>query len=273
MTGKTGGAMIKPKRDISGQERNKLIYQLLRSKRRLKVAELQELLGVSDMTVRRCLNEMADDGLLRRVHGGAVALDLADISVPFQTKLMANQEKKIAIAKIAVDFIPAGGSVFLDGGTSSYEVARNLAASSRGCLVITDNLAILLELSRKPNIETILLAGRLSGDNNTIDGPLTAETAGKFSVDLAVVGAGGFNDDQLENRGFIGATTKRIMIQKAARSMCVADSSKYKNTKCFRFCGWDEIDVFVTDSALPPEALGNISAKGVTVHIAELPGE
>ncbi len=265
--------MSKTKRVVSGQERNKVIYQLLRAKRRLSVAELQALLGVSDMTIRRCLNEMADDGLLRRVHGGAVALDVADISVPFQTKLMANQEKKISMAKIAVDFIPAGGSVFLDGGTSSYEVARNLAASNRGCLVITDNLAILLELSRRPNIETILLGGKLSGDNNTIDGPLTAETAGKFSVDLAVVGAGGFNDEQLENRGFIGATTKRIMIQQAARSMCVADSSKYRNTKCFRFCGWDEIDDFVTDSALPADARRKIAAKGVRVHVAELPKE
>lgn len=257
-------------RVASRQERNKLIYNMLREKRSLRVAELQALLGVSDMTVRRCLNEMANDGLLRRVHGGAVALHVADISVPFQTKLMAHQEKKIAIAKKAVECIPAAGSVFLDGGTSSYEIARRLAAAGAPGLVVTDNLAVFLEMSRKTHVETILLGGKLSGDDNTLDGPLTAETAGKFSVDLAVISAGGFNDEQLENRGFTGSITKRVMIQRAERVMCIADSSKYRNTRCFRFCGWEEIDDFVTDSDLAAAVRERIAAHGVAVHVAEV---
>lgn len=261
--------MSRANRVAARQERNRRIYNLLREKRTIKVAELQALLGVSDMTIRRCLNEMANDGLLRRVHGGAAALHVADISVPFQTKLMANQEKKMAIARKAADSLPVGGSVFLDGGTSSYEIARHLAAAGRPCLVVTDNLAIFLELSRKTRIETVLLGGRLSGDDNTLDGPLTAETAGKFSVDLAVISAGGFNDEQLENRGFIGSITKRVMIQRALRVMCVADSSKYRNTRCFRFCGWEEIHEFVTDAGLPPEVRTRIAGHGVLVHVAE----
>ena len=262
--------MAKPLVSVPGPDRNKFIYQMLCQRGSIKVAELQDLLGVSNMTVRRCLNEMADDGLLRRVHGGAVALSAGEQYSPFQNKLVDHYDVKLALAGQAVEMVPEAGSVYLDAGTTCYVVAKKLAESGKKCMVITDSLAIVTSISGRSNIDALLLGGKLSGDNNTLDGPLTAEVATKFSVDLAVISACGFNLEQLENRSMTGTLTKKIMIQRAAKALCVADSGKYGKQSCFRFCGWDEIDEFITDAGLPEEAGAAIAAKGVRLRLVDV---
>jgi DeoR family fructose operon transcriptional repressor len=219
------------------------------------------------MTVRRCLNEMANDGLLRRVHGGAVALNGGERPAGFHNRLMANYEAKLAIAEKAVSLIPEEGSVYLDGGTTCYAVAKRLAESGRKCLVITDSLAVVTELDDRAGIDTLSLGGQLAGDHNTFDGPLTAEVATRFSVDVAFVSACGFNREQLENRSMTGAMTKKVMVERSATTVCVADSGKFEQQSCFRFSGWDEFDAFITDDGLPADAMRDIAAKGVEVHV------
>lgn len=262
--------MTKAKTVPSAAERNKVISQMLRIKGSIKVSELQEFLGVSDMTVRRCLNEMANDGLLRRVHGGAVALNAADRYFSFPARLAENRDAKMRLSEEAVDLVPMDGSIYLDGGTTCFMVAKQLGVSGKRCLVVTDSMAVAVELNDKPGLDTLLMGGQLSGDNNTLDGPLTAEIAAKFSVDLAITSASSFSTEQVEVRAMAGVLAKKVIIQRAAKVMCVADSTKYDKQSCFRFCGWDEIDLFVTDSRLPDNAAKEIAGKGVELHVVHI---
>ncbi len=238
----------------------------------MKVSELQELLGVSDMTVRRCLNEMANEGLIKRVHGGAVAIEEWEREDPFSSRVSKNLDVKIAMAKKAVEMITDGGSVYMDGGTTCYEVSKQLAYSGKKCVIITDSIAVLRELRNVPGIKAILLGGELAEDGNSVDGHLAAENAARFTVDLCIFSTGGFDNEQLELQQLTSIPTKKVVFQRASSIMCVSDSSKYKLSRCFRFCDWEEVDSFVTDSRLPEEARQAITAKGVQVHLVDVPG-
>lgn len=258
--------MAKKRALVPSGERNKIISQMMRIRGRMSVSELQELLGVSDMTVRRCLNEMAEDGIIKRIHGGAVLVNMGQNAHLFHQRQLDNPEMKAALAKAVASFIPDGGSIYLDGGTTCFEVARRLPEGLR-CFVVTDSFAVLRELRGRTGIEAIIFGGQLAEDDNTVDGPLTAEIAAKMIVDMAIFSSAGFSEDRIENAGMSSLLTKKVMIQTAQRSLCVVDASKYRNVKCVKFCDWDEVSILVTDSRLPEEAVEAIRSKGVEVHV------
>lgn len=257
--------MARGRTAASSKERNERIYQILQERRTMRISEFQEYLGVSDMTVRRSLNEMASEGLIKRVHGGAVVIDKED-DRSFQARTKQNQEVKAALAEKALEFIPDNSSIFLDAGSTCLAVAKKLAPSNKKCIVITDSILVLQELQGLPNIEAMILGGTLANDKATVDGALTVETAQKIAVGLCIFSANAFNTEQMENQFLTGALTKKILIQKATKSMFIADSSKYNKQSCFKFCGWEEVDMLLTDSNLPPQAAEIIRSRGVEVH-------
>ncbi len=261
--------MAREKISCPAGDRNAVILSLLRVRRSIKIAELQEILGVSDMTVRRCLNEMAAEGHLKRVHGGAVIVDPWDKDLRFQNRIAEHLEVKLALAKQVQPFIPEGGSIFLDGGTTCFEIAKQLSLEEKKCTVITNNIAVVRELLGKPLVESILLGGKLSADGNTLDGPVATETASKISVDLCIFSCDSFNDCDVQNQSLTESQHKKVMMRRAALSMCVTASHKYGKNRCFQFCEWNEIDIFITGNLLPAEAREAIASQGVEVHLVE----
>lgn len=254
----------------SFQQRMEAIFQIVRKQGSARVAELQEMLGVSDMTIRRCLNAMASDGLVRRTHGGAAAIEGGE-SRFMHIRHSLNTNIKAILADRAVDFIPENGSVFLDSGTTCFAVAKRLAAGDKKVNLITDSIKITREVQGARHLTTTLLGGNLCDDMTTLDGPFTAEAASRISLDICLFSADGFNEERIDNKYLAGAMTKKIVISRSQRSMCICDSSKYRKTCCFMFCGWDEVDVFLTDSYLPPHARRAIADKGIEVHVVTEP--
>lgn len=248
------------------QDRMEAIFQIVSRQGTVRVAELQEILGVSDMTIRRCLNAMASDGLIRRTHGGAAAIDGGESRFMIMRNSL-NTNVKALLANRAIDFMPENGSVYLDSGTTCFAVAKRLATSTKKINIITDSIKITRELQGQRHLTTMLLGGTLCDDMTTLDGPLTAEAASRISLDICLFSADGFNEERLDNKYLAGALTKKIVISRSHRSMCICDSSKYNKRCCFMFCGWDEVDLFLTDSYLPPKARRAISDKGVEVHV------
>lgn len=261
--------MSRKRTSRSSQDRNRLIQEMLNQRGRLSVAELQDLLGVSDMTVRRCLNEMAAEGLLRRVHGGAAALDANESKLLFDSRTVENLEYKIALARAAVAFIPPGISVYLDGGTTCHQISRHIP-EGLNCFVVTDSISVLKELRGRKGVETILLGGQLAEDDNTVDGPLAAENASRMSVDMCMISSGSFTTDHLQNNVLTSMLTKKIMLENAKRNICVSDAGKFNKSKFLRFCDWERIAVFITDSRLPDDARKAIAAHGVEIHIVDV---
>lgn len=262
--------MSKEHESWATRERCDLILQMLQSRRSLKVAELCAFLKVSEITVRRALNDLADKGLVKRVHGGAVLADTDEDSMFFTNRAKQNVAIKRLLAVEAVKHIPDNGSVYLDSGSTCLEIAKHLAVSGREYLVVSDSILVLQELFGIPRLDTMILGGSLARDKVTIDGHLATENARKLSLDVCLFSANGFTDDKVDNHFLSGVPTKEIMIQQAKRSICVIDSSKYNRTCRFQFCRWEDVDALITDSGLPLEAREHIARKGVEVHVVEV---
>lgn len=263
--------MESEKISLAQKNRNDLVFRTLLDRRSMSVAEIQDLLGVSGMTVRRCLDDLQREGLIRRVHGGAKVIDPWNRGeTVFHQRLMYNSEVKAALAKAVTDLVPDNGSVYIDGGTTCYEFSKALALSGKRCVVVTDNITATLELRGKKNLQTILVGGEVADDGNSVDGPLAADFAFGFSIDACFFSASGFNDDQLENSTLAGVLVKKIMLQKASKRISLMESVKYRKQKCFRFYDWKDVDVMVTDSGLDDEARRAIGAHGVEVRVVNV---
>jgi DeoR/GlpR family transcriptional regulator of sugar metabolism len=254
----------------SHQERMKVIFQILSQKRTVRVAELQDRLGVSDMTVRRCLNAMAGDGLIRRFHGGAAAIE-GGATRFLQIRHSLNTNIKTLLADRAMDFLHEGGSVFLDAGTTCFTVAKRLAAGSKKMNVFTDSLNVARALQRARHLNTMLLGGTLCDDLTTVEGPLTIDAASRINLDICLFSADAFNEEHLAYKYLAGAMTKKMVIPRSRKSMFICDSSKYNQRRCFMFCGWEEVDIFLTDSFLPAKARRAIVERGVELHVVSEP--
>lgn len=233
----------------SADKRRQIIYDLLCRDGRVEISQLCEVLGVSEMTVRRNLQQMADEGLLARVHGGAVMEKRWERERSFRMREIDRLDVKKKIAETAVSYIEKGQSIYLDGGTTCYEIAKRLPIDYN-LTVITDSVAVLLELRERKRIEIILMGGQLSSDGNSLDGMLTAECAEKLSVEWCICSVGGFSTQALGNPGLIGTLTKKIMIRRAMRTLIVADSNKYNKHFLYDLCGWEAVDHFLTDDGI-----------------------
>lgn len=249
--------------------RQKKIYEYIRKHGTAKVADLHKLLNVSDMTIRRDLNELTERGLITRVHGGAIINDIRELELSFQSRQVKYLEQKMAIARLAKESLFRNATIYLDGSTTCNELAK-LLSNDMDLIVFTDSLAVFLELQNRDGVDTILFGGMLEKDNNTLDGVLTVATAEKITVDLCFFSARGFSVQSISNAGMIGTNVKRIMLKNSKTRYLLADSSKFNQKGLFELCSWSDVDALITDSCLESENLQLLKAHGIDVRIAKL---
>ncbi len=230
----------------------------------VSIASLSRQFSVSEMTIRRDLDWLASRTMVTRVHGGAIAHSDRD-EKPFGDRLADASPEKKAIAWVAAQLVNDGDRVILDAGTTTQQLAANLTNHS-GLTVITHNVAAVAELADCPQIETIVLGGSLKHQELCTVGPLVTRSLADFSADKFFLSAAGFALPQ-------GATdldlneieVKRAMMAAAAQVILVADSSKWNQVKLVRIAPFGEIDLLVTDDAIPADAIGALEAAGVAV--------
>jgi DeoR family fructose operon transcriptional repressor len=251
------------------EARQNSIYETVRRRGSIKVTELEKMLRASDMTIRRDLAELAQKGLIRRVHGGAVLAAGSFTERSFAARLVEELDRKIAIARLAVTFLKGGETLYIDASTTCNELAKRLSNDLK-LKIVTNSVGILLELQNRKNLEVTLLGGTLETDGNTLGGPLSQENAEKLAVDCCFFSARGFSRDAITNPGMVGTTIKRTMIRHAARVFLLADATKFNQRGFIELCRWKDVDVLVTDSGLAQRVLKPIADQGVEVHVAPL---
>lgn len=254
----------------SADKRRQVVLDILCREGRAEITDLQKALGVSEMTIRRTLNGMAAEGLLRRVHGGAVLDAVWDKERTFRLRKVERLEVKGKLAEQAVSLLGETQSVYLDGGTTCYEIAKRIPID-HNLTIITDSVAIMLELRERRGVSVILLGGQLAGDGNTMDGMLAFDNAEHFNVDWCLFSICGFTSESLANPGMVGTQTKKIMIRRARRAVCVADSMKCGRHGLFELCRWPEVDMLLCDSHLPDDVAGKIESQGTGVSLVTAP--
>ena len=246
--------------------RRQAIYRQICQHGSVKVNNLADKLTVSEMTVRRDLLELERCGLAKRIHGGAVKITSINEKNFFLRKV-ENHEIKKKLAEAAIQILREGESIFLDAGTTCYELAKILPRDI-GVTVVTNGLAVAVECHRQAHCKVILLGGILDEDGNTFGGMMALGNACQISVNHCFFSAAGFTNEIITNPGMIGTDVKKQMLKNARNRILVVDSSKYDKRGLVELCCWEQIDMLITDSQLPETAQNFIATQGVQVKIA-----
>ncbi len=250
---------------IYQHERHKIILERLQQRNRVEVAVLAEDLDVTTETIRRDLTALERRGLLRRVHGGAALVE----RLPFEPTIAAREIRLVAekdrIAAAALPWVPDGGSILLDGGTSVLALARQLSADTQ-LTVVTNSLPTATYLAEFPNLELHLLGGRIRSRTQAVVGSWGAGALAGVSVDVAFMGANGLTlQHGLTTPDLTEAETKQLMIKSARQVVVLADHSKIGASYFGRFADLAEIDVLITDTGLDEESASELEEYGPQV--------
>lgn len=229
-----------------------------------QVAELATTFGVSEMTVRRDLRELEDEGKLTRVHGGAVS---TFGERPFAEIAVERHEQKDRIGTAAADLVQDGEAVMLDVGTTTLQLARHLRG--RHVTIITSSLAAYEELLPEDTIELVLVGGIVRRSYRSLVGTVAEDALRQLRADIAFLGASGIGEDlAVLDTTMEEVPIKRGMLAAANRAVLLADSSKFGNPGLVRVCGADELDAVVTDDGAPAARRAALQEAGVEVIIA-----
>ncbi len=292
-----------------GRRTNELRWSILQEvqrRGRVGVGELSHQLGVSEVSIRRHLEQLELSGLLRRTHGGAEAAPPSGQLSVFEARLLQNTELKQALGEAAARLVRPGDTVFLDSGTTVLAVARQLpgllSEIGGGLTVLTRSLAIAAELRSQRRIRLIVVGGVYSHDFDDFIGPQVRRTLQEIHANILFIGTDGVSVERSSAHpaaapaggppagrptdslgGMVtrpaGLTTDNVleaslyqdMARCAERVVVVTDSGKIGVTKIQTTLAFDAIQTFITDSAAPPEFTARLREQGCEVIIVPRP--
>lgn len=234
------------------QPRQDEIKRLLNSDKRVRVSELASSFMVSEETIRRDLKYLEEQGVLRRVHGGAI-LPVSSEEQPLQIRSRIKPRAKARIAALACDLIEEGMALFLDTGTSTLALAQQLQRFSR-LKIITNSLDIAALLTQQSDNQVTLTPGLVRRNDNALIGPHTLEFAQQFHYDIAFMGIGAI-DLQL---GFMDyeepeALLRRVLCRHCRHSVILADESKFGQRTFINTLPFHAVNSVITN-VLPHES-------------------
>jgi DeoR family fructose operon transcriptional repressor len=253
---------------LYAEERQQQILSRARAAGRVEVASLAEVLDVTQETIRRDLDRLERQGLLRRVHGGAIPAHRLDFEPGVTQRDALAASEKGRIARVTLDLLPRRGTVLLDAGTTTARIAAALAPTD-DLTVVTNSLTLAGLLAARPRVTVHLVGGRVRSRTLASVDTWAVDTLAGLNVDMAVVGTNGFSVGRgLTTPDLSEAAVKAAMVAAGRRVVVVADSSKYGNDQFARFATLSQVDVVVTDDGLDAEARRAVAAAGPEVVVA-----
>ena len=245
------------------EERLQIILKMLETDQRVSSVQLSEILNVSDDTIRRDLNELAENGLLKKVHGGAIPKSL----IPYKLTERINfaHEEKLVLAQKAQQFFKDGQVIVLDNGSTNMEVARLMSPDLKAT-VFTTSIPIAQILCEHPTIELIMLGGRVFKDAQNTYGTEVIDLLNKIRVDVFLLGVCGMHHK-------IGVTmpdweesvVKRKMVEVSEKVIALITADKLNTAENYVVCSYPQIDFMLIDDTISAEQLIDYQGLGVEV--------
>jgi len=246
--------------------RIKQILTLLNQEGEVQVTQLCRLFNVTEMTIRRDLESLAQQNILIRTHGGAfLATDDVLIEAPFEKRHKRNTEQKQAIAIKANEFIKSGAKIVMDSESTTFTIASIISSSLR-LAVLTNDLNIAIELNSRVRIDTTFAGGDVNKNTMACVGSSTIETIKNYRADIAFIGASGVghNGDFFTSR-ISQADIKRAMLSIASIKIMVVDSSKFAKNDYSLITDASQLSYVITDSSASAEIVEKIITAGAEV--------
>jgi DeoR family transcriptional regulator, fructose operon transcriptional repressor len=252
---------------LAEQRRDRLL-ELVRVRRFASLPELAEQLAVSESTVRRDLDQLEEQGTARRIHGGVLYTGISPKLPHFDAQQPAEWEKKKAIAAAAVRLIEDGDAVLLDGGSTTYEMARLLVG--RPLHVVTTSLPVA-NLFASDNIsDLVLIGGNICPRSGVARGPYTDQMLATVRVRKTIFSVAGIHDDGFFNNDLLLVETERVMMRAANEVIVVADSTKLGHRSLTHLCPLEAVNHLVVDDGITDLWRAKIEAAGVNLIVAEV---
>ncbi|SIR48037.1 DeoR/GlpR family DNA-binding transcription regulator [Micromonospora avicenniae] len=237
------------------QQRQSAILDLIRQHGGVRVSHLVSRFGVSDMTIRRDLEVLAERGLVDKVHGGATLAGPGSAEEPgFAAKSIRQQAEKRAIARRAASLVEPGMAVALSAGTTTAALAR-LLSEVRGLTVVTNSIPVADALYQDPRADqTVVLTGGIRTPSDALTGPVAESAIGSLNVDLLFLGVHGMS----QRTGFttpnlLEAGVNRCLVGSARRLVVLADHTKWETIGIATIAPLESADILITDAGLPSE--------------------
>jgi DeoR/GlpR family transcriptional regulator of sugar metabolism len=244
-------------------ERRAVILEALGRDGRVVASELSARFGVSEDTVRRDLRELAEEGLLHRVYGGAVRK--SPVSAAYSRRKTESVPAKSAIGQTAAQFIKDGQVIFIDGGTTPFEVAAHLPPDLR-VTVITHSLPVASVLAEHPSVHVVVLGGSLYKESLVTVGATTVDGYRAVRADVCILGIASIHPEiGVGLLNYEETEVKRAMVQASAEVIAVASKEKIDTSAPFLLGPVSIVTRLVTDAAVSDETLQAYREAGAEV--------
>jgi DeoR/GlpR family transcriptional regulator of sugar metabolism len=239
---------------VISYERRQSLLDILRRQPGLRVPELAKALDVSEGTVRNDLNALEEEGVLKRVHGGAILNDQNIFqNHSFVRRYKLNEAAKRAIAQQAALLVKDGDSIVLDASSTVYYLARALA-ERQNLRVVTNGFEVARELAENPSNNVILIGGVVNNNSSSVTGLLSERIIEELRIDKAFLSCSGFSIERgMTEILFAEAQIKRKVILSSKQLLAMVDSSKFGRDDLTPFARPEQITHLFTDSIIAEE--------------------
>ncbi|MBN1909652.1 MAG: DeoR/GlpR transcriptional regulator [Pirellulales bacterium] len=250
------------------EERRTLLLELVRQRRFASLPELVEQLQVSESTVRRDLEHLESQGTAKRIHGGVLYSGTSPKLPHFEQQAPGQWDKKRAIARRAAELVNDGDTILLDGGSTTYEVARLLVG--RSIHVVTTSLPVANLFAADAKSDLVFIGGNICPRSGVAQGPLADEMLARLRVRRTMLSVAAINEEGFFNNNLMLVETERAMMRAADEVIVVADSSKLGHQSMTHLCGLGDVQHVVVDAEITDEWKARFVSAGVTLTVAEM---
>ncbi len=252
------------------EERRRKILEVLDQNERVTVQELVRRFAVTAVTIRKDLDALTDAGAIVRSHGGALKPISGPTDIAINVKEILHHEEKVRIGAAAAALVQNDETIILDSGTTTLEVARQIAGRKlRSLTVITNGLNIAVELARLPYVRLIMIGGMVRHLSHSVVGPHAEQMLQGLNADRLFLGIDGLDlQIGLMTPDVLEAQLNGLLIRVAREVNVVADSTKFKRRSLSLIARLEAVHRIVTDDKIDAETVAALRAKGIEVLIA-----
>jgi len=250
-------------------ERRNQLLELVRTRGFASLPELAEQLKVSESTIRRDLDFLEEAGTAKRTHGGVFYTGPAPKLPHFDERQPAQWDKKKAIAQVAAQLVEDGDTVLLDGGSTTYEVARLLVG--RPLQIVTNSLPVANLFASNSNHDLVIVGGYVYPRTGVALGPYANEMLARLNVRRTILSVSGINERGFFNNNLLLVETEQAMMRAADEVIVVADSTKFGQQSLAHLCPLGDVRRLIVDHEISAQWQQRIVAAGIDLHVADAP--
>ena len=253
--------------ELDIDERRKKIIEYLNKEGKVKVTDLSRLFGISEVTIRNDLSELEDNGLLERIHGGALSTNKPYYNMSLLDRMKTNEEEKRRIAEACASLVSSGDTIMINSGTTTLYAAQEMK-NIKNLTIVTNSLTIAQEVGYMSNIQLILLGGYFNWDYMFTYGDDTVNNLKKYKADKLILSADGIDiEGGITTYHHLEAEVCRQMITRVNKTIIAADFTKIGRTSFAYIDSIKSADILVTNLKANQDEIGMIKEKEIDIKL------